>query len=424
MPSPGSRSWAKPRRERCCCSTNAANAAASGWYRARRRTRPSRCLRRPTISPGALGPYGEVREGSGGVADAIGQLIDQQVSVLVLADVGTLDRDNHAKVTGFVEKGGLLLRFAGTPARGRNDDLVPVRSAGAAAISAARSPGRAPDARALLSREPLLRARDPARSRRPPPDPGRAGRRGAAQDLGALEDGTPIVTADRRGEGLIVLVHVTADAAWSNLPLTGLFLDMLRRTVALAGTTSAAASDPAPRRRPSRPPACSTGSARSSLRRRRPARSRSYRSGEPGAPPGLLRPGRFKPSRLNALVPGDRLAPLDLGRSPPRTAPLRLAETVDVRGPLLLAPFSWSWPTRWPPSGSAATCALPGRIGRACGRGGAGRRDRVPSAAAPLEHAFAQAPPPLGSGRRARHPPRLCDHTGDCRRWTASARRD
>ena len=36
------------------------------------------------------------------------------------------------------------------------------------------------------------------------------------------------------GKGLIVLVHVTANADWSNLPLSGLFVDMLRRIVDLA----------------------------------------------------------------------------------------------------------------------------------------------------------------------------------------------
>src|SRR5690606_28985413 len=56
-----------------------------------------------------------------------------------------------------------------------------------------------------------------------------------------LADGTPLVTAQRRGKGLIVLFHVTADTRWSDLPLSGAFVDMLRRIVTLAG--SAAAGD-------------------------------------------------------------------------------------------------------------------------------------------------------------------------------------
>jgi Domain of unknown function (DUF4159) len=49
-----------------------------------------------------------------------------------------------------------------------------------------------------------------------------------------LVDGTPLVTADRRGEGWIVLFHTTANTDWSNLPLSGLFVDMLRRLAALS----------------------------------------------------------------------------------------------------------------------------------------------------------------------------------------------
>ena len=36
-----------------------------------------------------------------------------------------------------------------------------------------------------------------------------------------LADGTPLVTAARRGKGLIVLFHVTGDTRWSDLPLSG-----------------------------------------------------------------------------------------------------------------------------------------------------------------------------------------------------------
>ena len=49
-----------------------------------------------------------------------------------------------------------------------------------------------------------------------------------------LVDGTPLVTEATRGAGRIVLFHVTANADWSNLPLSGLFVEMLRRLVALS----------------------------------------------------------------------------------------------------------------------------------------------------------------------------------------------
>ncbi len=48
------------------------------------------------------------------------------MSILVLADVGGLDRETLAKVTSFVESGGMLLRFAGSRLAAGNDPLVPV----------------------------------------------------------------------------------------------------------------------------------------------------------------------------------------------------------------------------------------------------------------------------------------------------------
>ncbi|HER20163.1 MAG TPA: DUF4159 domain-containing protein, partial [Chromatiales bacterium] len=49
-----------------------------------------------------------------------------------------------------------------------------------------------------------------------------------------LQDGTPLVTAERRGDGWLVLVHTTANPDWSNLALSGLFVQMLERTVAMS----------------------------------------------------------------------------------------------------------------------------------------------------------------------------------------------
>ncbi|MBP7253824.1 MAG: DUF4159 domain-containing protein, partial [Alphaproteobacteria bacterium] len=53
-----------------------------------------------------------------------------------------------------------------------------------------------------------------------------------------LSDGTPLVTGAKRGQGLVVLFHVPANPGWSSLPLSGLFVQMLQRLVALAATGS------------------------------------------------------------------------------------------------------------------------------------------------------------------------------------------
>ncbi len=57
-----------------------------------------------------------------------------------------------------------------------------------------------------------------------------------------LEDGTPLVTAEQRDAGWIVLFHVGSDAEWSNLPLSGTFVEMLRRTINLSRSQATAGS--------------------------------------------------------------------------------------------------------------------------------------------------------------------------------------
>src|SRR4030095_9736244 len=49
-----------------------------------------------------------------------------------------------------------------------------------------------------------------------------------------LADGTPLVTAERRGQGYLVLIHTTAHTHWSNMAISGLFVNMLQRLVTLS----------------------------------------------------------------------------------------------------------------------------------------------------------------------------------------------
>ena len=64
-----------------------------------------------------------------------------------------------------------------------------------------------------------------------------------ARTWAGLADGTPLVTAAPHGSGRVVLFHVTANADWSNLPLSGLFVDMLRRLVDLSAGVAGAPDD-------------------------------------------------------------------------------------------------------------------------------------------------------------------------------------
>jgi hypothetical protein len=158
----------------------------------------------------------------------------------------------------------------------------------------------------------------------------------------ALVDGTPLVTAQRRGKGLIVLFHVTADTRWSDLPLSGTFVEMLKRIVSLAGSVTTASDATTPNARDARevlPPTRildgfgAFGPAPPSARAVPVTFSGRATADHPpgfyGPPEGLL--------AVNALAPADRLAPLDISALNARREAYRTSEPQDLRGPILLA---------------------------------------------------------------------------------------
>ncbi len=174
----------------------------------------------------ALAPYAELREGD------LGQILARSVSVLVLADRVVSDPAERAALVGWVEKGGLLLRFAGPATAEHPDALMPVRLlAGDRQLGGTMSWSKPAGLAAFTSESPFAGL--------VVPDEVRVSRQIlAAPDamLGArtwvsLADGTPLVTQLAMGAGRVVLFHVTANADWSDLPLSGLFVDMLRRLV-------------------------------------------------------------------------------------------------------------------------------------------------------------------------------------------------
>jgi hypothetical protein len=296
----------------------------------------------PLLSPlyyieRALSPYSEIRQGRGAVADAVMQLIDEQVSVLVLADVGGLDRETLGRVTAFVENGGLLLRFAGSRLSAGNDELVPVRLRRGGRNLGGTLSWDTPKTFAPFTREsPFFGLTVPEeigvrRQILAEPDGDLASRTWAS-----LADGTPIVTADRKGEGLVVLFHVTGDTTWSNLPLSGLFVDMLRRITALAGapsdvnaeTRNAENQTVAPRLTLdgygifTSPPANARAITRDYAERAKAEH-----------PPGFYGPVDSSLA-VNALMAEDRLAPLAYAPLNARMAGLAGARTIDLRAPL------------------------------------------------------------------------------------------
>ena len=193
----------------------------------------------------AMAPFAEVTAGP------LGGLLGQDVQMIALADVGQIVGGIAGRLTAWVEKGGLLLRFAGPHLANQDDALVPVplrrggRTLGGALDwgepqRLAPFPEESPFAGLAIPEDVRVRRQVLA-------EPGSAL---AGTVWARLEDGTPLVTARRQGTGLLVLVHVTATPDWSSLALSGLFVEMLERIAALApagglGAGAEAASAPA-----------------------------------------------------------------------------------------------------------------------------------------------------------------------------------
>src|SRR4029078_7199938 len=160
-----------------------------------------------------------------------------------------------------------------------------------------------------------------------------------------LADGTPLVTAERRGKGLIVLFHVTADTRWSDLPLSGAFVDMRRRLVARAGASAAAeasntANEAAGNRAAQVVPPTRVldgfGAFSTPPPTARPTPSNYTQRGSLDHPPGFYGP----PDGLvavNTLAPDDRPVPVDASSLDARVDAYRQGEPLDLRGPIFLA---------------------------------------------------------------------------------------
>ena len=169
--------------------------------------------------------------------------------VIVLADVATLSAGETADLLDWIDKGGLLLRFAGPRmaasdiSRAEEDPLMPVRlRAGGRTVGGAMSWGEPKALAPFHADSPFfgLPIPDDVRVKAQvmaQPDPTLADR-----VIAQLSDGTPLVTRKRIGLGQVVLVHVTANAEWSTLPLSGLFVQMLER-LAVSTTTTAPNSE-------------------------------------------------------------------------------------------------------------------------------------------------------------------------------------
>src|SRR5213076_1318693 len=188
----------------------------------------------------ALSPFADVRAGDRGAPQqAIAQFLDQKLPMIVMADVGTLSPEIRERLNGWIAQGGVLVRFAGPRLAQAEDDLVPVKlRRGGRTLGGSLTWEKPQHLAAFAADGPfagLAVPKDITVSRQVLAEPDAAL---ATKSWASLEDGTPLVTGEHRGKGLVSLFHVSADMRWYDLPMSGSFVEMLRRMVDMSGYTS------------------------------------------------------------------------------------------------------------------------------------------------------------------------------------------
>ena len=179
------------------------------------------------------------------LSGALMDMIPANPDVIALADVATMGAAEEEALLDWLDGGGILLRFAGQRlaasdiSRETEDPLMPVRlRAGGRSVGGAMSWGEPKSLAEFSEDSPFYGLSIPpdvtvTAQVMAQPDPALAER-----VIAQLTDGTPLVTRKAVGQGQIILFHVTANAEWSSLPLSGLFVQMLERLAVAAGSAS------------------------------------------------------------------------------------------------------------------------------------------------------------------------------------------
>ena len=346
----------------------------------------------------ALAPHAELRRGS------IAELLAAGVPAIVLTDSAQIGPEARVKLASWIEAGGVLLRFAGPRLANAEDDLVPVKLRhGDRYLGGTLSWARPLPLTSFDDSGPLagltVPKGDVVVQRQVLAQPGP---QLAAHTWARLADGTPLITGAQRGKGWLVLVHTTANTAWSSLPLSGAFIDVLRRIAALApgagGTLRGLLAPLEVLDAQGHLGEPGAGSAAGGGRRPRHDQGRRQSSG------GAVRPGRrrrrCRPPRAQSRLGGPGPAGPAAGRSAGPDP--RLWRRLGRDRPDALAA------ARCPPAGARRHGDRPAAA-RPPGPAGARGRRPGPDAGGP---AAAVGQPP-GAGRRERQP--ACP--GDRRRW-------
>ena len=185
----------------------------------------------------AVEPFAELFQGN------VGEILKHSPAVIILPDIAAMPADDLNALETWVKNGGLLLRFAG-PVMAKNQGeafLVPVPL---------RLGGRSMDG-SLTWEEPAKLTEFSSSSpfygieihediavrqqilAQPTADIDE-------RTWAKLEDGTPLITAAPLDKGLLVMIHTTASPDWSDLPLSGAFVEILQRIVGISANPQVA----------------------------------------------------------------------------------------------------------------------------------------------------------------------------------------
>src|SRR6516164_1945504 len=291
----------------------------------------------------ALAPFADVRLGDRGVApqQSVAQFLDQKVPMIVLADVGTLSPEIRERLSAWIDGGGVLVRFAGPRLAQADDDLVPVKlRRGGRSLGGSLTWEKPQHLAAFAADGPftgLAVPKDVTVSRQVLAEPDAVL---STKSWASLEDGTPLVTGERRGKGLVTLFHVSADMRWSDLPMSGTFVEMLRRIVDISGYTltpgPGVAADATKETLAPLHTLDGFGALGPPPSTAKPLPADYADRATLDHPPGFYGPVEG-PLAVNTLASADRIAQLDTSPLHARHASYTNAEPRDLRGMLLSA---------------------------------------------------------------------------------------
>ena len=162
-------------------------------------------------------------------------MLTRNTAVLLIPDGAAPSANDRDEIAKWIERGGIAVRFAGPNLAAGSDPLVPTPlRLGDRALGGVMSWGQPTALAEFPTNSPFLGIPIPKDVRisqqvlaEPTPDL-------ADKTWARLADGTPLVTAEKRGQGYLVLIHTTANTSWSNMALSGLFVNMLQRLVTLS----------------------------------------------------------------------------------------------------------------------------------------------------------------------------------------------